>query len=745
MTIRRPAEQTGPTPGADGPRTRRPAPGGRPGSRPRRPQRSGLWSLLGWSAAGLAAALTAFVTFLLVLAPADIVRDQVIAHVRAKTGREMIVSGATSLRFFPALAVSLGEVSISPPPGMTGEPTLSVERFEARVPIGDLLRRRLTVDSLVLTRPTFRFAIDRAGRRSWDFAHLDLPREPVRTAQVGGAVAGGAVEGGNIALGEVRIVDGTVIFDDQRHGFADSVTGLDVSIRAPDGRGPAEMIGTASVRGERLDLSARVASLDDVLRTRPVQASLTFSSARLKGTYSGTLAPDQGTSAGRLAASGPSLKRAAAWLGAMLPGVAGLGPFEVTGTLATDARGVRLSDAVFTLDGQRATGHVAVTSGGPRPLVRADLTASALDLGLYTPDGSAPVPPSPPVRVTASGAVAPATTIEDLIRRGTDGPQVKGYVRRAGWNEEPFGAEALGTLDLDARVAAGALVWRQIKLGQTRLTATLKDRVLKASLDDMRLYDGRGRGLVTLDAAGATPAVTVQLALEDVRALPLMTDAAGFDWMDGVGRLSVAVTGQGASEKTIVESLQGRIETSVRDGALIGLNVAQMLRGLGQGKLPSGQRVPTEKTEFSEMAASYRVVNGIAQSTDFRLASPLLRATGVGQFNLPARTLDWTVRPKIVGGAAGPSGGIDLSALDVPMRITGGWDDPKVAVDLDSVLKDPGKAVEAARQIGKQLGLSKALEGLLGGDAQKEGAPGGQSQNGSKTDLKGLLNQFLKK
>ena len=67
------------------------------------------WSLpdtRGWA---LGCLLLGVVTFLLVAAPVDLVRDRLIEQVKSRTGRDLVVSGPTSLVFFPRLAISLGE------------------------------------------------------------------------------------------------------------------------------------------------------------------------------------------------------------------------------------------------------------------------------------------------------------------------------------------------------------------------------------------------------------------------------------------------------------------------------------------------------------------------------------------------------------------------------------------------------------------------------------------------------------
>ena len=49
-----------------------------------------------------------------------------LAGLKARTGRDLVVSGSTSLTLFPRLAVAFANVSLSAPPGMRGEPTLRI-------------------------------------------------------------------------------------------------------------------------------------------------------------------------------------------------------------------------------------------------------------------------------------------------------------------------------------------------------------------------------------------------------------------------------------------------------------------------------------------------------------------------------------------------------------------------------------------------------------------------------------------
>ena len=170
------------------------------------------------------------------------------------------------------------------------------------------------------------------------------------------------------------------------------------------------------------------------------------------------------------------------------------------------------------------------------------------------------------------------------------------------------------------------------------------------------------------------------------------------------------------------------------------LVVVCAIRGISQGKLSGLKNSPAEKTDFSELSASFNVVNGVAQNQDLALVSPLLRVTGAGAVQLPGRTVDYTVKPKIVASLEGQQGAQALNGLEIPVRISGPWSGVKYEPDLGGVLKDPNKALEAVKELSKQFkgkNANEIVDQLLGKKA-------GDGATGSTSGAKELLNKFLK-
>ena len=721
-----------------------------PGLTPHRagpPRRRGGW--LGftlWSIAGLFVLAGLAAGALALFAPVGLVRDQLVREIKARTGRDLVVAGPTSLSFYPSLGVTMTNVTLSAPPTMGGTPFVRMKRLAASVAALPLLQRLVEIERLVLTEPVFELRSDAQGRRSWDFAELAGPPR-IQLAQAGDpgrvvppeladflknaspaksapqsketspTAAGRSRQVQDISFGDVRIENGTVRYRDERTGVAEEFGQINARVTGKSLAAPVDLKGSLVLRGEKVDIDTRLTTPKAMIEQRPVRIGLALSSAHGTARYDGTLGPDKSPQLeGAIKVDTPSLRRFASWIGATLPDNGGLGAMSLKADIKTGPTGVSLGNTEARLDDTTATGTVDLDLVVGRPMIKANLRVSALDLNRYMP----------PPGATAAQRAAPAgpaaardgsPTIDDIIRQSggaapkADGspaqksvsPQVRGFEGRTGWSEDRLDLAPLGLADADIRLALAGLTWRQLKLGATQLVLGLQDGALKTTIEDTRLYDGQGRGVVTLEGGSRTPAVGISLALDGVSGLPLLKDAAGFDWVAGKAKVQIAVAGHGGSQKAIMESLAGKADFAFADGAIVGINVPQMVRNIGQGRFSGFNRTPTETTDFSEAAASFQIKAGVADTRDLRLAGPLMRMTGTGTIGLGQRQVDLTVRSRVVASLAGQGGAIDASGLDLPVRIRGPWERPSIAPDLDAVLKDPGKAVEAVKEIGRQL------------------------------------------
>lgn len=492
---------------------------------------------------------------------------------------------------------------------------------------------------------------------------------------------------------------------DQTHEIA----GLDLALGVTSFTSPLTAQGGLTWNSEKVTFDGTLSTLKELADARPVALKAKVAGRPLTASFDGTIAYGEAPSAnGAVAIKTPSVRTLAGWVGSPLPPGPGFGPLDLTGKVVTDGARYALNGGKVALDGETATGDVSVNLAGARPAIKANLRISGLNLNTYLGELGTARAPQP--RETGSTAAKPAKSKV---------PEVRGYTQRGGWSQESYDLGALGLVDVDAKLALGRLLYKQIKVGASQLTVGLKNRVLKTDFTEVQLYSGRGKGLVAVDASDpALPKVVTNLNVTGVDVLPLLKDAADLDWLAGKGNLALGVTGQGKSQRALMGALGGSADLKVNDGAIVGINIPGMLRNIGQGKLGGLSSAPTEKTDFSEMSSSWAINSGVARNSDLKLAGPLIRVTGEGAVKLGERTIDYTLKPKIVADTRGQGGAVDIGGLEVPLKIQGPWEKPKFVPDVKGILKDPNKVIDSVKEIGKQFkgkNANELLDGLLGG------------------------------
>ena len=381
-------------------------------------------------------------------------------------------------------------------------------------------------------------------------------------------------------------------------------------------------------------------------------------------------------------------------------------------TLAFDLQG-RLSyalantDASFALAGQAGPSKLQLSGSSKQGAITLQVSADQLDLDALlgthaTAAAAQPAASKPAPKVGVAGTVAAA----------------------------PLDLSPLQGLQLDARLQLGSLRFKGLQW--TALTAHVRDDGNTLSIDPfaMQGYGGTLGGTLQVDLNHAGYAL-MQTA-RHLQIQPIIRALSGYDLLLGTADAQLALTAQGASTAALLDTLDGTAQFEVRNGAIKGFDLAQNLRQAGnllrlrQDSLgtTSGQ----ERTDFTSLSVSFQLARGVASSHDLDVQSPLLRVVGAGRVDLPARTLDYVLRPTLVGTLAGQGGpqAAALKGLTVPVRIRGAFSRPQYAVlwsqaaggAIDSALKN-----RAEQELQKRLGvkdrqqlreqLQNRLKGLL--------------------------------
>jgi AsmA protein len=300
-------------------------------------------------------------------------------------------------------------------------------------------------------------------------------------------------------------------------------------------------------------------------------------------------------------------------------------------------------------------------------------------------------------------------------------------------SEQPIDLTALKDLNASGTIRIGSLKVSGVKAANVRIDIKAANGRLDVNPIAANLYQGSLAGAITANAA-ATPSFAMKQTLSGVNVGPLLRDLADNDTLEGKGNVRLDVTAQGNTMAALKKALNGTAAVKLTDGALKGINIAGSIRS-AKAKLGTlrGEQVQqadkTEKTDFSELSATFSIKNGVAHNNDLSMKSPLLRIGGEGNINIGNNSVDYLVKASVVGTSKGQGGRelADLQGVTVPVRVSGPLDAPSYKLDFAALATDVAKQKLEAT-------VKEGIEKRLGGSG-KDGKSGGSL----KDQLKGLF------
>ncbi len=250
---------------------------------------------------------------------------------------------------------------------------------------------------------------------------------------------------------------------------------------------------------------------------------------------------------------------------------------------------------------------------------------------------------------------------------------------------------SLTTLDVKGDITIDKLKASNAKMQNVKAAFSVNRGIAELTSFTSNLYDGSISATAKLDARKTPATYTAIKKIKGVKVQPLLIDVAANDMLEGTGNIDVNVKGVSLTPTGIKNNLVGTIAINFEDGAVNGINVAQLIRD-NYAKI-KGEKVEntteSQKTDFSAMKATLKVDKGWVSTNNLSAQSPLLRVAGEGKANFINETVDFLVRTSIVGSLEGQGGKSidDLKDVTIPIKVTGQWAAPKFALVFDDVLK----------------------------------------------------------
>ena len=417
-------------------------------------------------------------------------------------------------------------------------------------------------------------------------------------------------------------------------------------------RGLVSIKGSGLLRGQNVTFDSTVnpARLESS-RNGPVRMPLKLA---LKGSFVDlafdgrmTLAPDELGLQGQAEMTLPSGRQVARLLGAYWPSGAGLRDLSIRGQMTMTRQTLTFENAAVRMDGNEATGVLAMRMSQPRPVLTGTLAYKAFDANPY---------------------------LANFAREPLD--MLSWRSLAAGVLTVPLGMH----LDADLRISADKVQIGKVELGRSAATVALKDGRLLADLAELKFNGGRGGGQVTADFTGYLPKVTVRGKLDQVDMgrlsgnLMASGTAVGQPLLQGQASIVADLSGTGATLQDVLKNFTGKVAVASQTGGRLGVDLRSLAAAAKDRETTGWGAAVRGVTAFDQLDLRLVLRDGtiLTENAEARTAEGTWSATGV--VNLLSDRIDLRLTQGPIAG-----GGARQGALE----IHGPLSEPKIKANRD--------------------------------------------------------------
>nr|WP_233198552.1 MULTISPECIES: AsmA family protein [Luteimonas] len=573
--------------------------------------------------------------------------------VQAKTGRVFQIGGDLDVDLGRVTTVRADALKFANAPWSKDPTMASADRLELQIEVWPLLRGRTRIPEIRLTRPVLQLETDPdGGPGNWA---IDL---------------GGSDGGEPMQLRRLWIDDGRFRFLDTPGGTDIQVVLASQAARDADAAPPIGVSGGGTWSRNRFTLEGTAASPLELQDTdAPYRIDLRARAGATRAHARGTLVdPLQLRDFDlQFALSGQNLDHLFPLVGVALPDTP---PYALDGRLTRDRQTWHYDGFTGKVGQSDLGGDAAITTGGERPFLKADLVSERLDFDdLAGFLGGTPEP-------EAGEALDP-----ELVARAAE-LDAKGKVIP----DTPYELGKLRAMDADVRLRAQRINAPSLPIDDMDAHLVLDAGMLRLDPLNFGVADGDIRSTIRMDAREDTIQTRLQATVRRVELGGLFPDSELTN--QAVGRISGSfnIVGTGNSIAAMLGTADGDIAVGMGAGRvsnllveLAGLDVYESLKYL----IGEDKQIPVH-CAFADFGVERGVMD--ARALAFDTSDTII--VGTGQVSLRDETLDLELRPRPKDRS--------IFALRSPLVIGGTFTAPSFRPDF------------------KRLGLRGALAVALG-------------------------------
>lgn len=586
-------------------------------------------------------------------------RDLVQERMKAATGRDLVIAGNIEASFSLSPRLSAKQVSFSNAPWSDVPQLASLDEVEAQIALLPLLTGEIRINEVTLRGGQVVVETNKDGVGNWVLDIAPQTGTPTSTTTASGLPR----------IDRMTIEDVTLLYRDGVSGSKQTLAikrftaedssgdGIKVAIKGAWNDRPLELAGTVGTPRQftegplPLNLEGKLGDIALALRGA-IGNPTDFSDLSLSVT-----------------SSGPSLAALGEIFGLKLP-------HSASYTLDTRVSGgdgkYTFSDAAAKVGGSDAAGNIVLDTSGAVTGLTMTLTSQRLDFKDLGLDED-----SEPSAGKSDGRL---------------------------FSADPWPTDWLKDINGDVTWPIGTLVRGGASAQDVAFALHLENGTATLKYAKAHIEGGTVDGSGMLKSGNGSPTVAAKFAANGIKSAPLL-NMMGLEDVLTVGRVDMTmdVAGPATSLRGLMAGLNGKAGFATGEGQVRNSFARLLLSNLFGLLTPFGE----DGSRISCIAGHFDIKKGVATTRGTVVDTPGATVVGAGNIDLRNERIDMRVDPK--------SKNINLSAIAVPVRVTGPLASPNVIPDPVATVGNTVNFATGTVNVAT-LGIFGALTGLGEGD-----------------------------
>ena len=602
------------------------------------------------------------------------------------TGRPFTVGDDLKLSLFPWAGISFSDLRLGNTDGFSEKEFVNVKSFEVRVKLLPLISKEVEIKRFVVEEPRIVLIKNKKGRGNWEQPKQQQKQTGAPQPGTGGA---GGLPINALTVGNFSISNGSALWIDQTTDTRKEVKNINLLLTDVSLDKPVQVKFTGELDNKPLAIEGTVGPVGSGLEKGVVPLDLSLKALKqlamkLKGNLE-----NPATTPGvdlDITVEEFSPRELVAALGQTFPvkttDPKALSSVALKAHINADAKRASISKGVLNLD-QSQLNFSATASQFSRPNLKFDLSLDKIDLDRYMP----PKSDSPPAEKTPAKDKKTKTDYAPLRR-----------------------------LVLDGLIKIAQLTVSKANVQDVYLKINAQNGVFNLDPMKLNMYQGNANGKAVWNVAQDIPESSLNLKINNVQAEPLLKDMLAKDILQGSTNADINLSMRGDEPELIKKTLNGKGYLKFNDGAIVGIDLAAMVRNVATAFGLTEKAGERPKTDFTELDIPYTITNGAVNTPQSNLKSPFIRVIAAGTADLVKETLDFRVEPKAVATLKGQGDEAQRGGLMVPVVVSGTFSSPKFRPDVSAAAKQEiqKQILESKEGQSIEKKAGNVLKGILG-------------------------------